>query len=93
MQQRVASGERRMNRPAPITGSKAPATPRKNISTAARLFYLMRWTYHFITPLGMMGIVVGIVDAATGGDPTRAGLIIGGSAAFTFLANYFNKAR
>ena len=93
MQQRVSSGERRPMRPAQIAGSKAPSTPRKNISTAARLFYLMRWAYHFITPIGMVGIAIGTIDAATGGDPTRAGLIIAGSAAFTFLANYFNKAR
>jgi hypothetical protein len=93
MQQRVTSLDRRPSRPSPITGSKAPTTPRKNISTAARLFYLMRWTYHFITPLGMIGIVWGIIDAATGDDPTRAALIIAGSSAFTFLANYFNKAR
>ncbi|MDG6223993.1 MAG: hypothetical protein QCI82_00605 [Candidatus Thermoplasmatota archaeon] len=90
MQQRVATGERRASRP--TGGAHAPAAPRKRVSTAARIFYLMRWTYHFITPLGMIGIVWGILEAANG-DPTRAGLIIGGSAAFTYLANYFNKAR
>jgi hypothetical protein len=65
---------------------------RKKVTLPARIFYLMRWTYHFITPIGMLIILWGVWEAATG-KPEVAWPIVAGGAAFTFLANYFNKAR
>ncbi len=94
MQQRVQSGIRRAapRQTVPPSPKGGPTTARKKVSLAARIFYLMRWTYHFITPIGMFVILWGIYEAATG-KPDVAWPIIAGGAAFTFLANYFNKAR
>ena len=91
MQQSVSS---RSSRPARrrASGPRAPPRPKRRISTPARIFYLMRWTYHFITPVGMVIILWGVIEAATG-KPEVGGVLIGGGAAFTYLANYFNKAR
>ena len=52
----------------------------------------MRWTYHFITPIGMAIILWGVIEAATGKPEVGFSLIVGGGL-FTYLANYFNKAR
>jgi hypothetical protein len=93
MQQRVQSNIRRAApRQTQPPSAKGAPTARKKVSLAARIFYLMRWTYHFITPIGMFVILWGIFEAATG-KPDVAWPIIAGGAAFTFLANYFNKAR
>ncbi|OYT43043.1 hypothetical protein B6U90_07325 [Thermoplasmatales archaeon ex4484_6] len=91
MQQRVRAGVRRAA-PRQTTGPAAPATPKRRVSKAARIFYLMRWTYHFITPIGMIIILWGVVEAQTGKVEVAWPLIIGGGL-FTYLANYFNKAR
>lgn len=92
MQQRVATGDRRASRPTPAGGTHAPSAPRKKVSAAAKVFYFMRWAYHFITPIGMIGIIWGVLEAANG-SVDRAWPIIVGSGIFTFCANYFNKAR
>lgn len=93
MQQRVQSGIRRAApRQTPPPSPKGAPTARKRVSLAARIFYLMRWTYHFITPIGMFIILWGVWEAAFG-KPDVAWPLIAGGAAFTFLANYFNKAR
>jgi hypothetical protein len=52
----------------------------------------MRWAYHFITPVGMIIILWGIFEAQNGKPQVAWPIIIGG-ALFTYLANYFNKAR
>lgn len=93
MQERVRSGVRRAPpRTTAKASVKAPPVPRRKISTAARVFYLMRWSYHFVTPVGMAVILWGIYEAQFG-DPDVAWPIIIGGALFTYLANYFNKAR
>ena len=92
MQERVRSVRRAPPRQTAKASVSAPPVPRRKISTAARVFYLMRWTYHFITPVGMAIIVWGIIEAQYG-KPSVAWPIIAGGAAFTYLANYFNKAR
>jgi hypothetical protein len=90
--QQSVSTPRRRTAARRATGPRAPPTPKRRISTAAKIFYLMRWTYHFITPIGMVIIIWGVIEAATG-DPSVGWPIIAGGAAFTYLANYFNKAR
>ena len=94
MQQRVNTGVRRAPpRTTTQTSVKAPPSPvKRKVSTAARIFYLMRWTYHFITPIGMIIILWGIYEAQFGKPEVGWPIIIGG-ALFTYLANYFNKAR
>ncbi len=94
MQQRVSGGIRRAPpRTTAQTSVKAPPPiTKRKVSKAAKLFYLMRWTYHFVTPIGMVLILWGVYEAYVG--DYREGLsIIAGGAAFTYLANYFNKAR
>lgn len=91
MQQRVSSAPRRAA-PRKTTGVTAPAAPRRKVTLPAKIFYLMRWTYHFITPIGMAIILWGVIEAATGKPEIGFSLIIGGGL-FTYLANYFNKAR
>ncbi|MGA1792859.1 MAG: hypothetical protein ACMUHM_02815 [Thermoplasmatota archaeon] len=94
MQQRVNTGVRRAPpRTTTQTSVKAPPSPvKRKVSTAARIFYLMRWTYHFITPFGMVIILWGIYESQFGKPEIGWPIIIGG-ALFTYLANYFNKAR
>jgi hypothetical protein len=91
LQQRVRAGVRRA---APRnTGPTAPPTPTKRkVSKAARVFYLMRWAYHFVTPFGMIIIIIGLWEAQYGKPEVAWPLIVGGGL-FTYLANYFNKAR
>lgn len=92
MQQKVRAGVRRAT-PRPSSGPAAPPTPTKRkVSKAARVFYLMRWAYHFVTPFGMLVIAWGIIEAQTGKPEVAWPLIVGGGL-FTYLANYFNKAR
>jgi len=72
----------------------APQAPKKKtVSIAARVFYFMRWAYHFITPLGMIIMLWGIVEAGLNDNFERAWPLIVGGALFTYCANYFNKAR
>lgn len=92
MQQRVSSGVRRAAPRPSTSGPKAPPTPKRRISKAARIFYLMRWAYHFVTPVGMFIILWGVYEAQFG-KPEVAWPVIVGGALFTYLANYFNKAR
>ncbi|MEA3559970.1 MAG: hypothetical protein U9R75_12020 [Candidatus Thermoplasmatota archaeon] len=93
MQERVRSGVRRAPpRHTAKASVKAPPVPRRKISTAARMFYLMRWGYHFVTPIGMIIIIWGIIEAQYGRPEVAWPIIIGGGL-FTYLANYFNKAR
>ena len=91
MQQKVRAGVRRAG-PRPTTGPVAPPTPKRKVSKAARVFYLMRWGYHFLTPVGLVIIIWGVIEAQSG-KPEIAWPIIIGGALFTYLANYFNKAR
>ncbi len=95
MQQRVNTGG--VRRAPPRQTSKAsvkapPSIARRKVSTAAKVFYLMRWSYHFITPIGLALIIWGIFEAQFG-KPEVAWPIIVGGGLFTYLANYFNKAR
>jgi len=92
LQQRVKAGVRRAT--PRNTGPAAPPAPptKRRVSKAARVFYLMRWAYHFITPVGMLMIVWGVIEAQTGKPEIAWPLIVGGGL-FTYLANYFNKAR
>ncbi len=93
LQQRVSAGVRRAApRNTGVSGPKAPPTPKRRVSTAARIFYLMRWAYHFVTPIGMIIILWGVYEAQNGKPEVAWPIIIGG-ALFTYLANYFNKAR
>lgn len=90
MQQRVSTIRRA---PPRTSATKAPPSPtRKRVSTAARIFYLLRWAYHFLTPVGMVIIIWGVIEAQSG-KPEVAWPIIVGGGLFTYLANYFNKAR
>ncbi len=94
MSQRVVGGVRRSPpRSTPKGSVKAPPSiGKRRVSTAAKIFYMMRWAYHFITPIGMLLILWGVYETYAG--DYREGLsIIAGGAAFTYLANYFNKAR
>ena len=91
MQQKVSSAPRRAA-PRKSAAVSAPTAPRRKVTLPAKIFYLMRWTYHFITPIGMGIILWGVIESATG-DPDRGLPIIIGGALFTYLANYFNKAR
>lgn len=94
MQQRINPGMRRAPPRTTIqTSVKAPPSPvKKKVSTAAKIFYLMRWAYHFITPIGMLIILWGIYEAQFGKPEVAWPIVIGGGL-FTYLANYFNKAR
>ena len=95
MQQRVSSVRRAPPRTQPAGGSgqgTAPVARRRRASTPARIFYLLRWTYHFITPLGMLIILWGVYEAGFGDKDIAWPLIVGGGI-FTYCANYFNKAR
>lgn len=91
MQQSVRPTARRA--PPRTTGAKAPPSPtRRRVSTPARIFYLLRWGYHFVTPVGMAIIIWGIVEASKG-NPDKAWPLIVGGGIFTYMANYFNKSR